>query len=431
MHSDAYQQLRMLVPATGLPQAIAIGSRLCPTAVATLERLGLEGVQPSAAIDRRLLEARGMAPDQDSEDAGLLLCLRCRVSQATEQKLRALVQQFGRSHQLDLIDMATYVLDDPGRPLPWSALAVAPRSDAPAWPFTLAVIADFRPELAGLGHWTRVRVQSHSPLVRHLREHGLLLQRDWSLLGHASLQQMELAWQRHGAAPLAQEAVRALHSRFQALYRQARAGPRPRGSRWEPDAAFLAALDPATEPAHTQRRLQVMATALRRHHLAALPLAPPETLESLPAPDASEDRSSAWIERVEMALRRGLAQQLPAMLDADGPEAALHACLWRQYALGLNQRAISAACGCSQAKASRRLQLPAHTAAIATTALGFLAGQEGFKTVGRSMADTEAQAAALQAFLLARLPEADRSRLAHWLGPLLPPLKPESPDTAA
>jgi hypothetical protein len=47
------------------------------------------------------------------------------------------------------------------------------------------------------------------------------------------------------------------------------------------------------------------------------------------------------------------------------------------------------------------------------------------------MADTEAQAAALQAFLLARLPEADRSRLAHWLGPLLPPFNPESPDNAA
>jgi valyl-tRNA synthetase len=36
------------------------------------------------------------------------------------------VRQFRCSHQLDLIDLATYVLDDPGRPLLWSALGVSP-----------------------------------------------------------------------------------------------------------------------------------------------------------------------------------------------------------------------------------------------------------------------------------------------------------------
>lgn len=431
MASDAYQQLRTLVPAPRLARAIAIGSRPCAAAAATLERLALLGVEPSAAVDRRLLEARGTAPGHDGEDAGLLLCLRCRVSQAADQKLQALVRQFGHSHQLDLIDLATHVLDDPGRPLPWSALAAEPRSGAPAGPFSLAVIAGFRPELAGLGHWTRVRVQSHPPLVRHLRDHGLLLQRDWSLLGHASLTGMERAWQRHGAAALAPEAVRALHERFRERYRQERAGPQPRGSRWEPDAAFLAALDPAVEPALTLRRLQAMAAALRRHHLAALPLAPPEALDSLPAPAARADSSPAWMERMEAALRRALLRQLPAMLAADGPEAALRACLWHQFALGLHQRAIGAACGCCQAKANRRLQLPAHTAAIATTALGFLAGQEGFAAVGRSVADTEAQAAALQAHLLARPPGADRSRLALWLAPVLPAPVSASPAPAA
>ncbi|MFN9618387.1 MAG: hypothetical protein ACK55X_01580 [Synechococcaceae cyanobacterium] len=434
MDSDAYHQLRTLVPAPALPRAITIGSRPCAGAVLTLERLGLVGVEPSGPVDRRLLEARGSAPDEDTDDTGLLLCLRCRVSQAAEQKLQALVRQFGRSHQLDLIDLATHVLDDPGRPLPWSALAAAPRTGSSAGPFSLAVIAGFRPELAGLGHWTRLRVQSHPPLVRHLREHGLLLQRDWSLLGHASPTRMERAWQRHGAAAVAPEVVRALHGQFRERYRQARAGPQPRGSRWEPDPAFLAALEPAAEPALTLRRLQAMAAALRRHHLAALPTASPEALERLPAPAAAAtaEPAPAWLERLEAALRRALAQQLPAMLAANGPEAALRACLWRQFANGLNQRAIGAACGCCQAKASRRLQLPAHPAAIATTALGYLAGQEGFAAVGRSLADTEAQAAALQTHLLARPPGADLCRLALWLAPLLPyPNPATNPDPAS
>ena len=431
MDSDAYHQLRTLVPAPALPRAITIGSRPCAGAVLTLERLGLVGVEPSGPVDRRLLEARGSAPDEDADDAGLLLCLRCRVSQAADQKLQALVRQFGRSHQLDLIDLATHVLDDSGRPLPWAALPATPSSGTPAGPFSLAVIAGFRPELAGLGQWTRVRVQSHPPLVRHLREHGLLLQRDWSLLGHASPTRMERAWQRHGSAAVAPEAVRALHRQFRERYRQARAGPQPRGSRWEPDAAFLAALDPAAEPSLTLRRLQAMAAALRRHHLAALPQAPPEALERLPAPAATAEPAPAWLERLEAALRRALARQLPAMLAADGPEPALRACLWRQFANGLNQRAIGAACGCCQAKANRRLQLPAHTAAIATTALGYLAGQEGFAAVGRSLADTEAQAAALRDHLLARPPDADRCRLALWLAPLLPNPDPDTnPDPA-
>jgi hypothetical protein len=428
MDADAYQQLRSLMPAPGLQRAIAIGSRPCAAATATLERLELLGVEPSAAIDRQLLASRGTAPNRDADDAGLLLCLRCRVSQAADQKIQALVRRFGRSHQLDPIDLATHVLDDVGKPLPWAALAAAEpaRPGTPHLPFSLQVIASFQPELAGLGHWTRVRVQSHPPLVRHLREQGLLLQRDWSLLAHASPTLMGRAWQRHGSGALTLEAVQALQRRFREQYRQARTAPQPRGSRWEPDAAFLAGLDPAHDAALSLRRLQAMAAALRRHHLATLPRAPDEALDSLPAPTPAAE-ASPWIERVDAALRRALARQLPAMLDATGPEAELRACLWRHVALGLPQRAIGAACGCCQAKANRRLQLPAHTAAIAGTALGFLAGQQGFEAVGRSLAATEAQAAALRERLLDRAPESDRSRLALWLEPLLGSPVPPSP----
>jgi hypothetical protein len=70
---------------------------------------------------------------------------------------------------------------------------------------------------------------------------------------------------------------------------------------------------------------------------------------------------------------------------------------------------------------NRRLQCAAHATAIATTALGYLIGREGFEAVGRSLAATESQAAALRDYLLASPADGDRPRLAHWLEPLLEP----------
>jgi hypothetical protein len=417
MDSDTYQQMRMLVAAPRLARAIAIRSRFCASAAAALDSLGLMGVSASAAVDRRLLEARGGGGGAD--DAGLLLCLRCRVSQAAEQKILALVRHFGRRHQLDPIDLAATVLDDGGEPLPWGPADLSVHR-----PFPLQVVDSYRPELAGLGHWTRWRVQSHPPLVQLLREHGLLLQRDWSLLAHASPTRMARAWDRHGFVALDRVRVAALHQRFRERYRQARAdGP---AARWEPDAAFLADLDPPCSAELSLGRLQAMAAALRRDRLATLPLSGEESLEALPSNAPAEAPSPGRAEVVERALRRALARQLPAMLAADGPEAGLRACLWRLYALGLSQRRIGEACGCCQPKVNRRLQVAAHSAVIAGTALGWLAGREGFEAVGRSAAATETQALALRDYLLASPGDGDRPRLAQWLEPLLPSPIPDS-----
>ena len=255
MDSDPYQQMRTVMAAPRLARSIAIGSRFCARAAAMLERLGLAGVTPSAAVDRQLLEARAGGQARELDEAGLLLCLRCRVSHAAEQKILALVRHFGQRHQLDRIDLAATVLDDGGDPLPWPSVGT---SGAAHRPFSLEVIDSYRPELAGLGHWTRLRVQSHPPLVRLLREHGLLLQRDWSLLAHASPGRMARAWEQHGSAALSPAQVATLHQRFRDHYRQAR-GERLAAA-WEPGALFLSALDPPTAAPLTLGRLQAMAS---------------------------------------------------------------------------------------------------------------------------------------------------------------------------
>jgi hypothetical protein len=262
-------------------------------------------------------------------------------------------------------------------------------------------------------------------LVRLLREHGLLLQRDWSLLAHASPGRMARAWEQHGSAALSLSRVATLHQRFRDHYRQARA--ERLAAAWEPGALFLSALDPPTAAPLTLGRLQAMAAALRRDRLAALPMAGPEGLEAVAAAAPAEEPSPGRVAVVEAALRRALARQLPAMLAADGPEVALRACLWRHYAKGDSQRRIGEACGCCQPKVNRRLQCAAHASAIATTALGFLLGREGFEAVGRSLAATESQAAALRDYLLASPADGARPRLAHWLEPLLERSVPASP----
>jgi len=409
--SPAYHQLRTLVAAPRQARAIAIGSRPSSLAAAALEQLGLDGAEPSATVDRRLLEGR-----RHTDERGVLLCLRCRVSHAAEAKTQALYRRFGRSHQLDPIDLAATVLDDAGTPLPWPDGG----QDSRHQPFSLSVIESFRPELAGLGHWAQRRVQSHPPLVRLLREHGLLLQRDWSLLGHASPGRMERAWRLHGSTALNGAAVDQLHRRFLDAYQRAEGERRGQRSRWEPDGPFLVALDPAAPAERTLGHLQAMAAALRRERLGSLPLLEQAQLEAIPAP-AGPPPPGDRLERLEAALRQALAQQLPALLAADGPEAALRACLWRHYVAGQTQRRIAEACGCCQAKVTRRLQPASHAAAIATTALSLLAGQEGFEAVGRSLPLTETQVNALRDHLLSPPAEGDRPRLALWLEPLLPP----------
>lgn len=430
-----YRQLRLLVPAPSSARAIAIGSRPSAPAAEALRRLGLAERAPSADLDQLLLQV-----GRDGEDQGASLCLRCRVSQAAEQKLLELMARFGRSHQLDLIDLAATVLDDRGEPRPWPLAADPNAADpnaalaapqAPHEPFSFAVLRSFRPELAGLGHWTRVRVQSHPPLVRLLRDHGLLLIRDWALLAHSSASRLERAWLLHGQAPLASAQVRALQRRFREHYQREQAASSVSARRWQPDGPFLSRVDPTAPPAQTLQRLQAMAAALRRERLDQPPQAWPATAEEIaaaPPADADDSPSAAGLlTRLEAALRTALAEQLAAMLTPLGPEHALRLGLWRLYAQGLGTREIAAACGCSQPTVSRRLQERTRAGVIAASALAALAGQEGFEAIGRSLELCETQRAALRDHLLAVPAGQRRCRLALWLEPLLQAYPTPSP----
>lgn len=217
-----YSELRCLIPGQ---KGLTLGSR--PMAAARLMLDSLPRSSPSeralevgAGLDRHLLHISRRDDDEDG-----LLCLRCRISHPIEARLRALQQQHGERHGLDLITMASFVLDDAGTgelrrglPFRWSSFSQTPTP--PLHPFSAEVLRSYRPELCGLPHWTRQKVQSHPELKTYLKQQGLLLISDWALLAHSSPSRVREALQRCGTLPL--EEALALHRAYGTHYNDAK-----------------------------------------------------------------------------------------------------------------------------------------------------------------------------------------------------------------
>jgi hypothetical protein len=416
-----YITLRALVPAPQNQRPISIGSLQPESARTGLLRHGFDDPDPSEVIDRLLLQACHQQADADA-----FLCLRCRVSHCIEQKLLALVHQFGRYHGLDLIELATAVLDDQGGPIPWAPDPHAPISGQPArhQPFGAEVVRSYLPGASGLGHWARVRVQSHPELRRILREHGLLLISDWALLADSSPTRVRRAWASHGAGALTVDAAAALHAAYLPRYREAKERHRllhGRGHGWSPDSAFLTRLE-ADQPARvTCERLQAMAAAIRREILGAM--RDPQDVDELQLIDdrSVEPDTSSCLDSGELlpllraTLLKAMERHMPPLLSGEGPEADLLRCLWRCYAEGLPQRAIAERCGTSQAMVTRRLQLQRLATTIATTSAMELKAHAAFAPIGRSVADAERIVILLRNHLISQEPGGVQSPLRCWL----------------
>lgn len=425
-----YSTLRALVPGPQNQRRISIGSLLPESARRGLLHHGLDDPDPSEAVDHLLLQA---CRTQDDTEA--FLCLRCRVSHCIEQKLLALVRQFGRFHGLDLIELATTVLDDQGLPLPWAPDPQPPINGQPArhQPFGAEVVRSYRPGASGLGHWARVRVQSHPELRRILRDQGLLLISDWALLADSSPTRVQRAWARHGAGALTVHAAAALHAAYLPRYREAMEHHRlnhGRGRGWSPDAAFLTRLE-ADQPARvTCERLQAMAAAIRREILGAR--RDPQDVDELRLiddrsvdPDASSCLDSGeLLPLLRAALLQAMERHVPPLLSGEGAEVDLRRCLWRCYAEGLPQRAIAERCGSSQAMVTRRLQLQRLATTIATAAALELKAHPAFAGLGRSVADTERLVILLRNHLISQEPGGEKPPLRCWLLEHLAPCCP-------
>ena len=421
--ADDYEKLSSLRAAPATERGMNLSSTRLSAAVAALDRLGLAAETPSAPVDRQLLSSATQAADQ-----GALLCLRCRVSHPMEAKLRALHRQFAAARGLDLITLASYVLDDDGRPLPYSDSAGSPGGFVP---FGLDVVRSYDIDKGcGLPHWARQKLQAHNGLKAYLRENGVLLIGDWALLADASPTRLRQAWEAFGKGGLTADQAVALHRSYLPLYRQAKEEHRSRTGRqgnWLPDGAFFQQVAPNRPAVDTCAALKAMADAVRLLKTGAWQrqfsldqedapeLSDPRSLENDLEEQSPETHPAELRVSIEAALQRALDKQLPQLVSPQSHDSALLGCLWAGYADGLGQRPLAERCGCSQGQVSKKLKLQQHATTIATAAALDLQRQPAFSALACSVQAAERLVDALRNHLLEPEREGEVPPLRRWL----------------
>ncbi|MFY8147694.1 MAG: hypothetical protein ACOVNL_00570 [Prochlorococcaceae cyanobacterium] len=383
-------------------------------------------------MDRQLL-----AQAQGQDGVGTWLCLRARISHALEARLRGYERQYGQSYGLDLIDLASYCLDDQGEPKTSADFAGPP----PLRPFSLEVLRDYDPGRCSLPHWARQKLHGNNDLKAYFRHHGLLLISDWALLADSSERRMREAWERWGAAAITTAQALALHRSYcenypfaKAIHRQASG----KSSGWKPDVAFLLAIAPEQSTSSTAEQLLALATAIRRYLTAPVcsrgfeeseeaSVADPSSLDA--TADAANDQSTAseLREQIDQALELVAAPLVTATLKADQPSWAKdpsRLVAWQLYGQGLSQRELAEQCGHRQAWVSKLIKEKQLAMAIATSAAVELQRHPAFAAVSQSVEGAERLVEALRNHLVSPEQEGGVAPLRHAIHRVLPTLLP-------
>jgi hypothetical protein len=370
------------------------------------------------------------------DDPHPLLCLRCRISHALDAWLRATHGKHGERHGLDLLAMASYGLDDEGRltlrigpttevPFVYAELASLPKGLIS--PFSAEILRTYDPELCGLPHWSRLKIQANNGLKAYFKDNGLLLISDWALLRHSSSKRVREACERFLRSSSSVESVVALHGRYQPLYDEALRDHKARtgkASGWQPDQAFAGALDPGGNAFDTIELLKSIATAIRQYLTGTTTQRLEQMAEggfeavdprSLQDPH-SEDADSAELRAlIDAALQRAMDQHMPQVLAAGGKNIDLLRCLWAGWAQGLKQRPLAECCSTSQGTVSKQLKPDQHATAMATAAAIELKRHPAFSSCGSSVEAAERLVNALRNHLLEPEREGDIAPLRRWV----------------
>lgn len=408
--AEAYGVLRYL----SLQQGIT-GRELAGAAEA-LRRHGLEEIEAASCEHDQLLleEAR------QNDDQGAFLCLRCRVSWPLEKRVSSLHRQFQSTYGVELLELASYALDDTGRPLPYHPDPAAKARDHE--PFGVEVIRSYQPQRGNLGRWAKQKLMGQPALKAHLLQHGVLMIRDWALLGDTSHRQVVEAVSRlDGHIP--PQTAEALHRRYLPLYKQAKlqhiqATGRQQG--WEPDEAFLLALEPQRPASDTKTMLEQIARAVRRLQSgrwqkqeavlfdgdAMERWADKAVAESWGQAEADEEQQELGQAALRLVEEAG-QQYSEQLLQGLSPESLDHQ-IWQAWSEGLRQRQIAERCGTNQARVSRTVKEEIRAGEIATLAL---------ERLRRAMPEQPQAAWAALFRSVQRLQEAEARLMNHLLQP--------------
>lgn len=422
---NAYLQLSTLVPSREEPGNRSIGTLSPPAAWEAVDRFDLQDA--SAANDRLLLAATREG------DAGAFLCLRCRVSTKLNKEIRSLHKKYNRSYGLDLISMATFVLDDNGRALSFASFDGL--ATATIAPFTAQVICSFDPDRqAGLPHWAGIKLQAHNSLKSYLREHGLLLISEWALLAVSSSRRVREAWQNFGVGALTADRAVALHAAYTRIYAQAKAEHRARTARsagWTPSPSFWLEMAPEQPANLTEKQMKAIEQTVRRlvsqrwqwnragpdDHDPVEAVPDPASLH--PLIEVQDAETEEQLGSIHSALEQALASVMPSVLEPAAVDPQLH-CLWQGFSQGLTNGPLSERCGCARGTVSKKLRPEKLATAIARQAAVTLCRQRCFADVARSAEGVERMVEALRNHLLTPEREGDVAPLRRWVHDHLP-----------
>lgn len=352
----------------------SIVSRPQNAAQDALHQLGLEHIDKAhPACDMKLLEEC-----RQRDDRGAFLSLRCRVSWPLEHKIRDWYRHYAKKYGVELLELAGYALDDQGVGIPFHPESGGSSINRKE-PFSAEVIRTFREEKGNLGNWSQRRLEGRNDLKNYLADRGVLLIRDWALLGDTSYIQVREAVSGL-SGQLTPDRAEDLLRRYKSEYKDAklrylRETMKQRG--WEPDAAFLLAVAPDSPEKKTRDELEEMAKALRLMKSGKWLKQEADLLEGrvpssdfgerdYPAPQEGEDhlRELAIPELVE-----GIGMAYMAKLLEGMEEDELVWKIWQAWANGMNQRSIAEHCQTNQAKVSRILKINSRAAEITSLAL--------------------------------------------------------------
>lgn len=152
------------------------------------------------------------------------LCLRCYISHEIEQECIRLEQKFGDRHGFTRRDLFPFVLNDEGR----QPLFQSP--DSTYRPLAFQVLQTFDPKQAKLNTWVTRLVKSCRTLNAFLRECGVYLESDWSILNQTRREQLQrILTEFHALSSVEVEQACQLLQAYHQVYRQDRLMQRQQG----------------------------------------------------------------------------------------------------------------------------------------------------------------------------------------------------------
>ena len=258
-----------------LASAKAFLQKRFPQWVEPMEVSDLEVQQPLLS----LLKTEDSSNLNDRELAGL--CLRCYISHEIEQECIRLERKFGDRHGFTRRDLFPFVLDDDGRQPFFQS------SDSSYRPLAFQVLQTFDSKQAKLNTWVIRLVKSCRTLNAFLRECGVYLESDWSILNQTKREQLQrILTEFHALSSIEVEQACQLLQAYHQVYRQDRLMQRQQGQLKgkekctppTPDqltrmAQLLATSMPVNRsPSYLLSKLQTIALQIRQYRLSAPPI---------------------------------------------------------------------------------------------------------------------------------------------------------------